>query len=195
MPADPERALTIAYAPAALRAGLSALWRLDERLAAVVAATRDDRIGEIRLAWWRESLERLDTAPPPDEPMLREAAAILLPLGLSGTGLGQIADGWAALLEPSPLSDDALVAHARQRGGILFEQAGTILGAQHGELGNELGHAGEGWALVDLAWHVRDPATAERALTLARSRLAGLAGLRWPKALRPLGALAVLAAR
>ena len=41
----------------------------------------------MRLAWWREALQRLDTAPAPGEPVLRELAAAVLPLGVTGTAL------------------------------------------------------------------------------------------------------------
>ena len=84
--ADPERALAIAYAPAEHRPALTALFALDERLAGIVAATTEPTIGLIRLAWWRESLEKLDREPPPAEPLL-QALASLLPLGLTGVAL------------------------------------------------------------------------------------------------------------
>ncbi len=189
LPADPERALALAYAPASARDALASLWRLDERLGQIVAATREARIGMIRLAWWREALERLDTAPAPDEPLLRAVAHTLLPCGLSGAAIGGVADGWAALLA-SPLDEAALGDHAADRGARLFGLAGTLLGAPS----PLLAPAGAGWALVDLAFNVSDPAVAARALALARLRLEPIASVRWPARLRSLGALAVLAA-
>jgi phytoene synthase len=188
--ADPERALTLAYAPAVARRGLATLWQLDERLAGIVRATREPRLGMIRLAWWREALERLDHHPPPDEPLLQAVAAELLSRGATGSALGGIADGWAALLGPLPLEQEALAAHAEERGGAAFRIAGTILGSPP----TQLGPAGEAWALVDLAYHVTDPATAARALELARKRLEPIAAWHWPARLRALGALTRLAA-
>ena len=79
---DPERNLVLAYAPVRARAALATLWRLDERLGGVVATTSEPMIGRIRLAWWREALERLDQGGPPAEPLLRETAETLLPLGI-----------------------------------------------------------------------------------------------------------------
>jgi phytoene synthase len=132
--ADPERALTLAYAPQATRPGLAVLWQLDERFAGVVRATREPQLGLIRLAWWRESLERLDSAPAPDEPLLQAVAAELVAGGLGGAALGNIADGWAALLGPLPLTDGALAIHAAERGGVLFRAAGGILGESASQL-------------------------------------------------------------
>ena len=187
VPADPERALSLAYAPADVRPALAVLWRLDERMGQIVAATREERIGAIRLAWWREALERLDTATAPDEPLLRAVAAELLPRGVTGARLGGVADGWTALLV-SPIHDESLAEHAAERGARLFELAGMLLG----EPSPLLAPAGAGWALVDLAFNVRDPHVVARALALALARLEPIAGARWPLRLRSLGMLAVL---
>jgi phytoene synthase len=54
--------------------------------------------------------------------------------------------------------------------------------------------AGEGWALTDLARH-SNPADAEAALAAAQRLFADADSSRWPARLRPLGMLAVLAAR
>ncbi|MDB5690723.1 MAG: hypothetical protein JWL91_2599 [Sphingomonas bacterium] len=186
---DPERALTIAYAPPDSRAALTLLWQLDERLASVVRATKEARLGQIRLAWWREALERLDTHPAPDEPLLREIAAGLLPRGVTGRALGRIADGWVVLLSPLPLAEAETAAHGADRGGTLFEAAGVILGASRAELAV----AGDAWALVDLAFHISDRPSAESALDMARQRIARVGNRGWPKALRPIGALFTLA--
>jgi phytoene synthase len=184
--ADPERALAIAYAPAACRPALTSLFALDERLAGIVAATTEPTIGLIRLAWWRESLERLDREAPPAEPLL-QTLATLLPLGITGAALSEIEDGWAALLD-GDLDDEALMRHARQRGGSLFALAATLLG----DPTTPVATAGEGWALADLGHRHSRPDVRSRARAKASEILAVMPAI-WPKALRPLGMLAVLA--
>jgi len=186
---DPERALTIAYAPVDARDALALLWRLDERLANVVRATKEARLGQIRLAWWREALERLDTHPAPDEPLLQSIAAGLLPRGVQGAALGKIADGWVVLLRALPLAEAEIAEHGADRGGALFEAAGVVLGLPRAELAA----AGEAWALADLAFHFRDRSSAEMALDLARQRIAQMGDWRWPRQLRAIGALYTLA--
>lgn len=187
---DPERALTLVYAPARFRPALAALWRLDERLGSVVATTTEPMIGAIRLAWWREALEALDLGAPPDEPLLREIAQTLLPLNIRGTELAAIEAGWAALLDGDPPDGEAIERHGRLRGRLLFGLAARMLG--HGG-SEEAAIAGEGWALIDLGSRTRDPGIAALARAQARECLLRLKGYRWPTALRPLGALAVLA--
>ena len=63
------------------RPRVEALWRLDVTLGAVLATGREPMVSRIRLAWWREALERLDREPPPAEPVLQALAAHVLPAG------------------------------------------------------------------------------------------------------------------
>lgn len=183
---DPERALALAYAPAARRRALNLLWALDERLGAVLDVAQEPMIRAIRLAWWREALEALDGGLPPDEPLLLALAAEILPLGLSGADLAALEDGWAALADLPP----DLERHGRSRGPVLFALAARLLdGAANDE---RIAAAGEGWALVDrLARGEGDAGLRNR----AEARLAFAMRGRWPRALRPLGVLAALALR
>src|SRR5688572_20804059 len=102
---DPEVRLALAYVPAARRPALEALWRLDAAFGAVLITGREPMISRIRLAWWRESLERLDREPPPAEPVLQAVALHLLPAGLTGAGLAEMEAGWAVLAEAGSLSE------------------------------------------------------------------------------------------
>jgi phytoene synthase len=184
---DPDRRLALAYAPARARPALEALWRLDVTLGAVVAKGREPMVARIRLAWWREALERLDGAPPPPEPVLQALAAHLLPAGIRGAELAAIEEGWSILLAEGRLDADALQAYARLRGGLLFRFSARLLGAAE-----DVEPAGARWALVDLARHSRNPAEAAAALQAA-AEMAGRHS--WPKSLRPLAMLALLARR
>ena len=184
---DPDRRLALAYVPAAQRPALEALWRLDVSLGKVLATGREPMISQIRLAWWRESLEKLDHQPAPAEPVLRAVADQLLPLGLSGQSLARMEAGWAALASPHALEGEELGTYARERGGILFHLSAQILCGQH-PLVEE---AGESWALVDLARHSGEP---DSSAAFALARPVPAAPL-WPKRLRPLGMLWVLSRR
>lgn len=188
--ADPERALVVAYAAPSRRTGLAALFALDERFGQVVASTTEPMIGMMRLAWWREALEKLDRDPAPAEPLLRALADHALPLGVSGKALADIEDGWAALID-GELDDAAIARHGRERGGRAFAAASALLSASD----PRLPAAGEVWALADLGFRhsqasVRDAARARAALIAD-----GIPAGRWPVAARPLAALYLLARR
>jgi phytoene synthase len=184
---DPEWALAMSYAPADRRAALRALFALDAALGQVLRTTREPLVGQMRLAWWREALVRLDTARPPAEPVLQTLAAEVLPLGVTGEALAAMVDGWEVLL--GTIDHRAIADHAGSRGEVLFERAGAVLGA----MTDPLAEAGQGWALADLAGHLSDEVWAGRARDDAVPLLAQVTRSRWSRNGRALGALAHIA--
>jgi phytoene synthase len=189
IPLDPDRTLALAYVPAAKRAAVEALWRLDAALASVLSTGKEPLISQIRLAWWRESLEKLDTARAPEEPVLQAAAQWLLPAGITGAELSAMEAGWAVLLSPDPLGAADLDLYASARGGLLFRYTARLLGDPSPNSAVETG--GGAWALIDLARHSTDSADGEAAILAARA----VPPSRGPARLRPLGMLAALARR
>ena len=181
---DPERELVLSYALPPARAGLAALLALNDRLRGIVRAARDPTIGLMRLTWWGDALVRLDTAPPPAEPLLQDLVAAVLPNGVKGADLESLVDGWARLLEPDDIELDLF---GREVGEKLFGAACTLLGA------SDVGvvQAGRAWALAQLA--AERPALLDNARARADLALANAFRRPWPGALRALGALSLLA--
>jgi phytoene synthase len=190
IPADPWRDLALSYAPAGSRKALEALFALDTALGDVLRSTREPLVGQMRLAWWRDALQRLDQAPAPGEPVLQALAAAVLPIGVSGAALAAMGDGWEPLL--GELGPGAIDDHARLRGRPLFEAYARVAGAAPGD---PAGEAGEGWALADLAANLSDADHADRARRLAANILARVTATRWSRNGRSLGALSLIAQR
>ncbi|HEU0135641.1 MAG TPA: squalene/phytoene synthase family protein [Allosphingosinicella sp.] len=188
MDLDPDRTLALSYVPAKRRAAVGALWRLDSALGAALAGGREPIISRIKLAWWREALEKLDREPAPPEPALQDLAEHVLPAGIAGAELAPMEEGWAMLSSPEALAPGELADYARLRGGLLFSCTARLLG----ERLEGIEPAGEAWALVDLARHCGSVEDSDVALAAARERRLPP---RWPSRLRPLGMLAVLAQR
>lgn len=140
--ADLDRYLATLYAPAEARASLFALYALDLELAEVVRTTTQPMVGLIRLAWWREALEKLDRAPPPAQPLLIALAKSVLPRGVTGAFLSGIEAGFAALLE-DPVD---LYAYVKGRGATLFAAAAVL----SGDSGAGARNAGRIWAAAEL---------------------------------------------
>ena len=174
-----DRDLVRLYWPVELRPAFDALFGIDDAMGEVVASSSQPALGAIRLAWWREALQRLDINPAPPEPRLKAAATILLPRGITGTDLAGLEDGWTALLDEQP--DIGRIA---ARGARLFDLAARLLG-----LGDPLlDAAGSLYALGDATrrgWAAH--------LSMEEMRL--LSRHRFARRLRPLTALARLAAR
>jgi phytoene synthase len=168
------------YWPVDLRPAFDALFGIDDALAQVVASSTQPALGAIRLAWWRDALERLDVNPPPPEPRLLAAAGELLPRGVSGAMLAGLEDGWATLFDEQPD-----IERIGERGARLFAIGALLLGAHD----RKLDHAGRLYAVDQVI----------RMQLASIDRLTGeieeLAGHRFPRTLRPLTSLAKLAVR
>jgi phytoene synthase len=175
-----DRDLVRHYWPVELRPAFDALFGIDDALADVVASSTQPALGAIRLAWWREALERLDSQLPPPEPRLRAVAAELMPRGITGAMLAELEDGWATLLDEEPD-----VRRLGERGVKLFAIGARLLGADD----ERLEAAGRLFAKEQVARKglaaMHDPM--EEMRRLARHR--------FPRRLRPLTALARIAAR
>ena len=175
-----DRDLVRLYWPAELRPAFDALLDLDDAMAAVVARDTEPAMAAIKLAWWRERLEEIDEGQVPAEPRLRRVAAELLPRGVRGVDLAELTDGWATLLDQEPE-----VERVAAGGAKLFAIAARLLGAA-----DPLTEpAGRLYGRVNAA---------RRGLTAPASPsddLKQLSARRVPKRLRPLTALAALAAR
>nr|WP_265571514.1 squalene/phytoene synthase family protein [Sphingomicrobium nitratireducens] len=167
--------------PAALQDAVEAVFAIDATFAEIVAGTSEPQVGAIRLAWWREALERLDQSPPPPEPRLEAVAHELLPRGVSGAALAAIEDGYATLLEETPDPD-----RIARGGAALFEAIARLLGEDDPMLAPAGG-------VVMLA-RVRGLVTSDLKPAVL-PRFAALKGHRFAKPLRPLTLLARLAAR
>ena len=173
-----DRDLVRLYWPVELRPAFDALFDLEAALAEVVRTSTQPALGAIRLAWWREALERLDSSVPPAEPRLQAIAAELLPRGVSGARLAAIGDGFATLLD-----DEPDMARVHEGGAALFACAAKVLGAEDLKL-KEAG-----------ALHARAQAIRHGFLAPPERDTGSLAGHRFARRLRPLTAFARLAAR
>ena len=185
-----ESALSIAtlILPWSVRAGWAAIFALDARLGGMVASTREPMMGQLRLAWWREALERLDIAPAPAEPVLRDLAHDVLPHGVAGADLAATIAGWEPLVVAATLDSDTVRKHACGRGERVFGAAARLLGGG----GPHIAAAGQGWACADLAARTTDRAVAETARRCACEAADEAFSRRWPRRDRPLGMLAIL---
>ena len=168
------------YWPVELRPAFDALLDIDDALAAVVERSTEPALAAIKLAWWRERLEELDDGRIPAEPRLRAAATMLLSRGVRGAHLAELTEGWAALLDEQPEAERIAEGGAR-----LFAIAARLLGPSD--------------PMIEPAGRLYGYANAARrglmTIDAARGELQRPSAHRFPKKLRPLTALAALAAR
>ena len=176
-----DRELALLHIPSRLRAAFGALFAIDAAMGDVVARSADPALARIKLAWWREQLEALDSSPPPAEPRLSAVAEHLLPAGIRGGDVAKLEAGWSTLLDAEV--DSELVAG---RGAALFHIGGKLLGSNDPKLGD----AGALYALGSVARR-GVPALLEP----AGEALTRLRGHRFERRARPLTMLARAASR
>lgn len=172
-----------------MRPAFSALWNIDLAFADIVATSSDQRLGAIRMAWWRERLDELDAGKvAPAEPRLQAVAAELLPRGLTGHQLSHLEDAWLPLLHSS--DREAVVEGLQLRGRVLFGAGAKLLGGEPGDAEA----AGALWSLVDGARHSADVHYRMFLLDRAKQAISELPRNRPPKYMRRLTGLAAIAA-
>ena len=183
--------LALTYTPLSNRGALAALFSIDRAMGDVVRTTKEPLLGPIRLAWWRERLEELDDdGTAPAEPRLQQAAAELIPRGVTGRELAALESGWLRMFDPFPWTVQTSEA-IWFRGNLLFGLGARVVGRAD----ERIQGAGGLWTLVDAARHCSDPQSRAMLVEQARSFARGLAGVRFPGLLRPLSTLTVLAIR
>lgn len=164
---DRDRYVATLFAPAAARPQLFALHAFDLSLAEVVRTTTEPQIGMIRLAWWRDSVERAREKPVAGQPVLAAVAAA----ALDAEGLAALAEAHMDVLDGAEIGES---------GAQLFRCAAVLLGAEGSA---ELAEAGRFWA----------QATARR--RGAEVAVSMLDKMRFAPAVRPVTALAAVARR
>lgn len=177
----PDRELALVHTPAPVRDAMRAMFEIDAAMGDVVARSTDPALARIKLAWWREQLEALDSNPPPAEPRLQQVAKSLLPLGVTGSDIANLEAGWATLLDPEV--DSRLVA---ARGAALFGLGARLLRSDD-PLVDE---AGSLYALASVGGR-----GVPELLEHGKEHLARLRGHRFDRRVRPLTMLARAAAR
>lgn len=174
--------------PASIRPAFATLWNLDLVLAEIVSTSTDPQLGAIRLAWWRDRLDELDTkGPVAGEPRLSAIDRHLMPV-TNGARLSTIATSWMPLLDPFPWGQ-TVADGLRERGELVFGVGAEILQTS----AKQAEPAGALWSLADGAFHCSDPQSREFLLGEARAAIPQVPR-KMPRDLRPLTVLAALAA-
>ena len=175
--------LAVAWAPAEMREPTWAMLALDARLADIVRQMHEPMLAQLRLAWWRDMLQRNASNRPTGEPLLARLSA----WEGQEAGLARMVDGWEELLVEPPLPWDAIARFAalRAQGWIVLAQLANV-----DETGVE--DAGRVVALMDFAAHNSNADEREMAFEQARQTESEAS---FPRELRSLAVLAGLSRR
>lgn len=178
--------LALAYAPRSMKDQWLSLLALDARLGGVVRQTHEPMLGQIRLAWWRDVLDKAKQDRPSGDPLV----------DLLGSWRGEeralisLVDAWETLLTCETLAAKQVGDYAEAR-AIAYSTMARISGAAECEVAAM--KAAEAWVLADLVSGLSEESEKACALAVA-SKVEGASALP-VRSLRPLAVLGGLGAR
>jgi phytoene synthase len=149
---DHDRFLCALFAPPDKRASLFALIAFNHEIARVRESVSEPMLGEIRLQWWRETLDGLYAGAVRRHQVAEALAAAITDHALSRTWFDRLIEARARDLADAPMADlDALQAYAEASATPLGALALEVLGAQDSAAAREATrHAATAFALVGL---------------------------------------------
>lgn len=186
---DPDRYFSALFAPADKRPFLHALYALNVELARVAESVREPMLAEIRLAWWRETVEGARKGQPRNHAVARALTETLAATDLPQALFDRMIEARSFDASPEVFGDlAALEAYADATSGNVMRLAARILGAAADDLAREAGIA---FALAGLlrsaAFHSARgkrfmlDALASEAAQIARSHLAAARTMAMPR--------------
>jgi NADH dehydrogenase [ubiquinone] 1 alpha subcomplex assembly factor 6 len=132
---DRDRFLTALFAPASRREALFALYAFNLEIAKIRETVREPMMGHIRLQWWRETLDGIETGVARRHEVAEPLAQAIADHDLPRAAFERIVDARMADLEEEPPADlAALIAYAADSSGALSELAAQTLGAGEADL-------------------------------------------------------------
>lgn len=186
-PLPPEITLALAWSGVAVRAPLAVAFQLDRRLARIVQRTTEPMLGQMRLAWWREALDKpWDERPTGD--------AVLDGIGRHWQGreqaLIQMVDAWELFVTAQDLGPAEATRFGAGRGAFF---AALVPDPDETPLVPRLLAAGHCWAAADASQAVSRPE--ERGALIASGAAARRGTGRMSGEWRGLAVLGALGAR
>ena len=155
---DYARYLCAQFAPPSLRLHLYAVAAFAAEAARIPARVNEPAMGQLRVAWWREALDRIEAGSPPDHPVALALAATVPVLAGGRTHFEAILDALdvAFAAGEAPGAPPAIGA-AAQRAWM------DLLGVPGVRAADAAAHAAKAWALA-----ATDPGGAAAHLASAR---------------------------
>lgn len=148
---DNDRFLTALFAPAAVREDLFALYAFNHEVAKTREVVTEPTLGQIRLQWWRESIEGAFEGRPRRHEVVEPLATAILRNGLDRTQFDLLIDGREADLDDEAPADlECLVNYAQVTGAPLARLACQVLGVRDAAAMEAARLIGTAWALTGI---------------------------------------------
>ncbi|MBK1624919.1 phytoene/squalene synthase family protein [Afifella marina] len=150
---DLPRYYSVLFAPQHAREELFALYAFAVEAEKVADIVQEATLGEIRLTWWRDSLDLAVAGQASGSPIVDRLALALREKGLSADALAALTEARHGDLyadPPATLAD--LEGRMGETQSSLFQLGGLFLGGEAGELAEAAGHAGIAYGIAMSLW-------------------------------------------
>jgi len=148
---DRDRYLSSLFAPRAEREHLFALYAFNHEVAKTAEVVSEPMLGQIRLQWWRESLDGIYGGTPRRHEVVGPLAEAVGAKDLPRDLLERVIDAREADLDPSPPEDLRALGHyAEGTSTMLLRTALRIVGAEDPASLEAAQHLGLAWAYLGL---------------------------------------------
>lgn len=148
---DHDRYLTALFAPGSARQHLIALYAFNLEVAKIPEVVSEPMLGQIRLQWWRESIEGIYAGHPRRHEVVTPLAQAVEACGLTRAHFDRLIDAREADLASDPLGSlEELEAYAEATSSTLVWLVLEILGATDRPAQEAGRHLGVAWALTGL---------------------------------------------
>lgn len=148
---DRDRYRAALFAPRPQRDHLLSLFAFNIELARVREEVSEAMLGEIRLQWWREALERAQSGEAVGHPVADALALAMRRCVLPGDLLADMIDARASDLGATPMPDQThLEDYLARTAGTVFQLGGYIFGERDARAAHLARHAGVAFGLAGI---------------------------------------------
>jgi NADH dehydrogenase [ubiquinone] 1 alpha subcomplex assembly factor 6 len=149
---DHDRYLTALFLPPRQRADALALYAFNLEIARTREIVSEPILGQIRLQWWRETIEGIYANKPREHPVVAALSETCHRYGLNRDDLDALIDAREVDMDDAAPSDmRALETYAADTSGLLSRLVMQTLGVTSDTTLSAASEVGSAWALVGLA--------------------------------------------
>lgn len=149
---DRDRYLASLFAPEEKRRHLFALYAFNAEVARVRELVSEPMAGEMRLQWWRDTVDGIYDGAAPDQPVAQELARAVEAGGFDRRGLVNLIEARAFDLYDDPMpSLDTLEGYLGETSSAVIQMSSLILaGPDAAQAADAAGHAGVAYGMIGL---------------------------------------------
>ncbi|HYM29844.1 MAG TPA: squalene/phytoene synthase family protein [Candidatus Cybelea sp.] len=149
---DADRWLALLFAPAESRPALHVLHAFNVEVARTREQVSQAMLGEIRLQWWRETLDGVFAGTPRPQPIATALAAVVSRFGLPRLPFDRLIDAHGHDLYETPPADfPAMETYGADTSGALAELSLAVLGALDHDSMQAARRVAVAWTMLGLA--------------------------------------------